>query len=61
MAIAIAAGVNNRRMSPFGHRQETVRRAGGIDGVDSDFNGAICAVFKAYRAGEAGREFAVHL
>ena len=48
-------------MPPFGHRQETVRRASGVNGVDSHFDGSVGAVFKSDRAGQTGRELTMHL
>ncbi len=38
-----------------------MRRAGGIDSVNSDFNRPVGAVLKANRAGKARREFTVNL
>ena len=50
MAIAVTAGIHNRRMPPFRYGQEAVRRTGGINGIDSHFNRTISAIFEAYRA-----------
>lgn len=46
MAIAITAGIHNRRMTPFGDRQEAMRRPGSIDCINGDFDGAISTVLK---------------
>ncbi len=61
VAVAVTAGVNDGRVAPFGHRQEAVRRAGGVDGVDSHLDGAVSAVFEAHRTRETGRQLAVNL
>ncbi|MNC47237.1 hypothetical protein D3C75_962880 [compost metagenome] len=61
VAIAIAAGVNNRGMTPFGDGQETVRCASGIDRIDRDLDGAVGAVFEAHRARQARGQFTMHL
>ncbi|MNH35321.1 hypothetical protein D3C79_959940 [compost metagenome] len=61
MAIAVTAGVNDRRVAPFGHRQETVRRAGRVDGVNRHFDGAVGTVLETNRARQAGRQLAVYL
>ena len=50
VTVAVAAGVNDRRVAPLGYRQETVRRAGGVDGVDRHLDGAVGAVLEADRA-----------
>lgn len=46
MAVAVAAGIHNRRMTPFSDGEEAMRRAGGVDGVNGDFNRAISTIFK---------------
>ena len=61
MAVRVAAGVDNRRMTGFGYRQEVVRMIGGADGIDGDFQVAVRTVFKTDRAGEAAGQFAVYL
>ena len=38
-----------------------MRRAGGVNGVDSHFDGSVGAVFKSDRAGQTGRELTMHL
>ena len=45
MAVRVAAGVDNRRMTGFGDRQEVVRMIGRADGVDGDFQVAVRTVF----------------
>ena len=49
MAIAVTAGIHNRRMPPFRYGQEAVRRTGGINGIDSHFNRTVGAIFEADR------------
>ena len=61
MAIAVTAGIHNRRMPPFRYGQEAVRRTGGINGIDSHFNRTISAIFETYRTRKTRRQFAVHL
>ncbi len=61
VAIVVAAGVDNGGVTPFGHRQEAVRRTRGINGIDRHFNRAIGAVFEANRTRETGSKFAVYL
>ena len=50
MAIAITAGIHDSRVAPLGHRQEAVRRARRINGVNGDLDGAISAIFETHRA-----------
>ena len=50
MAITITAGVHDSRVAPLGHRQEAVRRASRINGVNGDLDGAISAIFETHRA-----------
>lgn len=38
MAVAVAAGIHNRRMTPFSDGEEAMRRAGGVNGVNNDVN-----------------------
>ena len=61
MAVRVAAGVDNRGMTGFGYRQEVVRMIGGADGVNGNFQIAVCTVFKTDRAGKAAGQFAVYL
>ena len=61
MAVAVTAGIHDGGVAPLGDRQETVRRAGGVNRIDSHLDGAIGTVFKAHRAGESGGELTVHL
>ncbi len=60
MAVAVAAGIHNRRMTPFSDGEEAMRRAGGVDGVNGDFNRAISTIFKTDRTREARRQFAMN-
>ncbi len=61
MAVAVAAGIHNGRVAPLGDGEEAVRRPGCVDRVNRHLNGAIGTVFETYRAGEPGRQFAMHL
>ena len=50
MAIAVTAGIHDRRMTPFGHRQEAVWRPCCVDCINRNFDRAIGTVFKTNRA-----------
>ena len=61
MAIAITAGIHDRRMTPFGHGQEAVWRSCGVDCINRDFDRAIGTVFKTNRARQTRCQLAMYL
>ena len=61
VAVGVARGVDDGRVSGFGNGEEVVRVGGRADGVDGDFEVAVGAVFEADGAGQAAGKFAVHL
>ncbi|XNM48581.1 hypothetical protein ACLK17_03505 [Escherichia coli] len=48
MAIAVTAGIHNRRC-PISLRTGSKRRTDGINGIDSHFNRTVGAIFEADR------------
>ncbi|MPN04755.1 hypothetical protein SDC9_152002 [bioreactor metagenome] len=61
MAILVAHGGHDGRMTRLGHRQKMVWRVGRTNGVDRDANVAIGAVLEADRARQTRSQFAMHL
>ena len=49
VAILVASGLDDGGLAVLGHRQEVVRAAGGLDGVDGDLQVAVGAVLEADR------------
>src|SRR5439155_3766759 len=61
MAVPIAFGDEDCRLSMLGVAEKVVRLACRQDGLDRDLHIARGSVFEAHRAGESGDQLAVHL